>query len=482
MPKPNLHFAFDHTSPEAEAYARERSAALLSTLADREAVRSVVGRSFSENMSPARAAREIRSIVGLLPRQYDAVRNLRSLLDPMSPKYAGDGALVFAGRTRIRIPDDGMDEDLIDQRCEEYGERLLNQRCRMIARTELLGASNAGTQEAWQQAVDEGLLTGEERREWLYVSGLDKVPCEICSAMDGQRVGLDEPFITPDGDEIMNPPAHPNCRCGQGLVTEAERAREIEEEQASGEASARLARLARLARIREDFPSGVTYEEWRDSIIRELGGPGSGFFGHAGRPGEVGGSSEGGEAGGGDKKRDDQQTMEEKRVVTNRLSEFREKERSSKRERFIFLDKSGKTLLDKKGESHQVLFGQKDIDAGRGAHAVIHNHPLGGPFSGMDLELASMVQPGAMLVTSRHREYELLPDKHGVWPSVNEVLPFYQGQKEAELSRLAKRKKKLKDQQALVIATHRAIMATAERFGLSYSMTGDPIVEPEDSR
>lgn len=46
--------------------------------------------------------------------------------------------------------------------------------------------------------------------------------------------------------------------------------------------------------LREYFPK--TYEvvsEWLESGIRVLGGPGSGNFGHSGRPGEIGGSGEG---------------------------------------------------------------------------------------------------------------------------------------------------------------------------------------------
>jgi hypothetical protein len=297
MPKSSLQFSFDHTSPTAFAWAKSEAAKLLTSIADREQVRSIIARAFSENMTPSSAASFIRSVVGLTGPQTTALLNLRSLLTPNSPTYAGDGALVYAGNTRIRIPEDGFDDDMIDQRVEEYGDRLLNQRARMIARTELLGASNAGTQEAWQQAVDDGLLTGGEMREWLYHAVPDKHGklCEVCQSMDGQRVALDEPFITPDGEEKMNPPAHPNCECGQGLVTEAERQREVQSEgDQTDEVPVAEELAARLARIREDFPSGVTQDEWVEELVREqreLGGPGSGFFGHAGRPGEQGGST-----------------------------------------------------------------------------------------------------------------------------------------------------------------------------------------------
>lgn len=88
-------------------------------------------------------------------------------------------------------------------------------RAEMIARTETMDAANEGQQAAWDQAIDDGLLTGNEKQEWI-VTPDDRL-CPICEDVDGQTVGLDENFEV-DGDEIDGPPAHPNCRCTIGLV------------------------------------------------------------------------------------------------------------------------------------------------------------------------------------------------------------------------------------------------------------------------
>ncbi len=90
-------------------------------------------------------------------------------------------------------------------------------RAEMIARTETMRASNEGQQEAWDQAVTAGLLTGNEQQEWITAD--DEATCPICDPMDGVTVGLDEMFEV-DGDEIDGPPAHPNCRCTLGLSLE----------------------------------------------------------------------------------------------------------------------------------------------------------------------------------------------------------------------------------------------------------------------
>lgn len=92
-------------------------------------------------------------------------------------------------------------------------------RAEVIARTETMRASNEGQQEAWDQATESGLLTGDEKQEWI-VTPDDRL-CPICEPMDGVQVGLDELFDV-DGDQVDGPPAHPNCRCTIGLVAAGE--------------------------------------------------------------------------------------------------------------------------------------------------------------------------------------------------------------------------------------------------------------------
>jgi SPP1 gp7 family putative phage head morphogenesis protein len=84
-----------------------------------------------------------------------------------------------------------------------------------IARTETMRASNEGQLEAWDQAVEDGLLTGEEQVEWITTP--DDRLCDICEPMDGQTTGLGDTFDV-DGEEMDGPPAHPRCRCTIGLV------------------------------------------------------------------------------------------------------------------------------------------------------------------------------------------------------------------------------------------------------------------------
>jgi hypothetical protein len=90
----------------------------------------------------------------------------------------------------------------------------------MIARTETLSASTGGQREAWLQAQDKGLLPRTQKRGWITTPD-DRLDADVCEPMDGEEVGIDEPWTLPDGRAVMIPQqAHPQCRCGAALVIE----------------------------------------------------------------------------------------------------------------------------------------------------------------------------------------------------------------------------------------------------------------------
>jgi SPP1 gp7 family putative phage head morphogenesis protein len=78
----------------------------------------------------------------------------------------------------------------------EVFEEATSSRAAMIARTELVGLSNAANVEAWRQS---GVVEG---KEWLAVR--DGNTRQEHRELDGQQVGLDEPF-TVDGYRGQHP-------------------------------------------------------------------------------------------------------------------------------------------------------------------------------------------------------------------------------------------------------------------------------------
>lgn len=82
-------------------------------------------------------------------------------------------------------------------------------RAELIARTETMTAVHEGQRQGWDQAVEERLLTGDEKRVWIATEGA----CPLCEGLDGTKADLDDDYE----DGVSGPPAHPNCRCTEGL-------------------------------------------------------------------------------------------------------------------------------------------------------------------------------------------------------------------------------------------------------------------------
>ena len=73
-------------------------------------------------------------------------------------------------------------------------------------------AVHQGQREVWEQAVEDGLLDAGMKRTWI-VTADDRL-CPICEPLDGETADLDGLFA----GEFEGPPAHPNCRCTEGLA------------------------------------------------------------------------------------------------------------------------------------------------------------------------------------------------------------------------------------------------------------------------
>src|SRR5574340_724298 len=161
-------------------------------------------------------------MIGLTQNQLQAVRNFREMLETQPTMEVlnralrdkrFDSTLLKAIKTGQRLR-----QEQIDAMVGRYFDRALNYRAKMIARTETLRASNAGAQELWRQAREQGLLRAENtRRVWIVTDDERLCPnCEEVPDMNEGGVGLDEDFDTPLGP-IQVPPLHPHCRCTVAL-------------------------------------------------------------------------------------------------------------------------------------------------------------------------------------------------------------------------------------------------------------------------
>lgn len=188
--------AFDIRHPEAEAWARKYAAALVEGLTNetRIAMANAVADFIRLQIPPAEGARMLRSMLGLTDRYAQAVVN-------------------FQNELRAQ----GYSDAYIQTKADLYATRLLNQRALTVARTESLRPTQEGQRQAYNQAVEQGVLQpSRTMREW--VTAADELVCPICQPMDGQLTTLADPWDTEVGPVQIPSDSHPNCRCQAVLV------------------------------------------------------------------------------------------------------------------------------------------------------------------------------------------------------------------------------------------------------------------------
>lgn len=183
-------------NPHSLKWIREHGGELVQGISDeqRGVIRDALAAMHKEGRRPQSVESTIKSLVGLNEQQAGAVERRR-------------GTMLEAG----------VDFDKVDAAVEHYADDLLDARAETIARTEGKEAIERGQADAWRVAQNEQLLPAATRRRWTSMPDSDR-RCDMCESMDGQIVGLDEPFVSDDVGEVGNPPLHPRCRCMQALV------------------------------------------------------------------------------------------------------------------------------------------------------------------------------------------------------------------------------------------------------------------------
>lgn len=195
-------FAFDVLNPRGlQSYAEHGARLIVDITAGvEETIRTAVTMGIGGGVSPVRAAGAIRPLIGLL----DASREAK-----------GPYTIQAVQNYRERAMHQGLTGDALEADVARYAQQLTQARALNIARTEATFAAQSGQREAWEQAIEQGLVErGKARREWVAV--IDDATDEDCIALDGEIVGFDEPFSSGN----MGPPAHPGCRCVLALVVE----------------------------------------------------------------------------------------------------------------------------------------------------------------------------------------------------------------------------------------------------------------------
>lgn len=190
----NPKFYFDPMQQEVVDWTNTRAAMFVTNVTKEQVagIREVVKRASQLNdMNVDELSRAIRPMVGLDYRQSIANMNYytKMIENGVKPKTALEKSI-------------------------KYSARQNRHRAYRIARTELVFAYNQGSYYGTKQAQEQGLLG---RVEKVWCTAEDERTCEICGALEGKRIAMDEDFdfktklIEPGIKRV--PPAHPHCRC-----------------------------------------------------------------------------------------------------------------------------------------------------------------------------------------------------------------------------------------------------------------------------
>lgn len=232
-----LHF--DPTNERAADIVRSSRMRFVTefTREQRATTQLALSRALRTGASFQDAARDFVGSIGLTRTQYASVENYRSLLERQS-RAALDRALrdprfdaTVENSIETGVP---LSPSQVNRMVDRYHDRMLAMRSEAIARTEGLAAVSEARDEAMAQLVDAaGFEPDQVRRVWVATD--DARTRDHHAEMDGQSVGMDEPFISGLGNKLMFPgdPSAPaeeriHCRCSVvyefGAVEEAEAA------------------------------------------------------------------------------------------------------------------------------------------------------------------------------------------------------------------------------------------------------------------
>ena len=218
-----LVVGFDQVNTRAVRVMQRERLRLISnfTAEQRNATRSALIEGIRRGDNPVDQARNFRNSIGITDRQQRAVDNYRRLLQSGSSealqRELRDRRFDRTVRRAIRTGEP-LTQEQIDRMVERYAERTRAFRARTIARTEALRAVHQGSEEMYNQAIEQGVLNSDQLlRTWHDAD--DRRVRSSHNRLDGLQRRIGETFPGDDGPlRFPGDPEAPasetvQCRC-----------------------------------------------------------------------------------------------------------------------------------------------------------------------------------------------------------------------------------------------------------------------------
>lgn len=231
-------FRFDVRNSRAEKWLREQSSTLVTRITEdtQTAIRNVVIEGMRDGRNPRNIALDLvgrinpttkrreGGLIGLTVPQERWSSNATRDLKEFNERYFSREMRDKRFDRTVRAAFDKkqpLSSETINKLIGRYRDNMLELRGTNIARTEGIQSLNRSEYEAIKQAVESGTVKASQVAR-IWDSAGDKRVRDSHKEMDGQSVGIDEPFITPDGEKLMHPGDSSlgasggeviNCRC-----------------------------------------------------------------------------------------------------------------------------------------------------------------------------------------------------------------------------------------------------------------------------
>lgn len=241
-------FRFNILNPRAQEWLRNESSQLVTGIVEesRTAVRSTLDDGMANGRNPRMVAldivgrydkgegRRVGGVVGLTSDQEAWSRSVRNRLNmvasnPDEAKRYFDMKLRDARFDSVvrKAIESGkpLTQEQVESLVTRYKDRALKHRGDTIARTESISSLSAARYESTQQVIESGAAREKDvKRVWDATN--DDRTRFTHSEMEGQSVGLNEPYVSPSGARLMHPhdrslgaPASEviGCRCTERI-------------------------------------------------------------------------------------------------------------------------------------------------------------------------------------------------------------------------------------------------------------------------
>lgn len=220
-PSGRVVFRFDVRNSRAEKWLREESASLVTRINDdiRQNIRNVMFDGTQAGINPRTVAldiigridpktgKRVGGIIGLTPQQERWVSNTRRDLLALDDRYFSrelrDKRFDSVVRKAI-ASGEPLPRETVERLVTRYKSNALRYRGETIARTEALRSLNQSEYEAVLQARDMGAVNQNATKRVWDSAGDSRVRWSH-KRLNGQAVGIDEPFVSPSGARMMFP-------------------------------------------------------------------------------------------------------------------------------------------------------------------------------------------------------------------------------------------------------------------------------------